>query len=169
MSTEVGAGQSCEGVVFNGAVNFKLIPPLNVSTALYTGEGILQVWREIKPFVERAAEWGRGEYEADDVLVMTYEERMQVWVMREGVEIILVCVTQVLQYPRRKICNIYALAGKRMAEMWKLFSSYNRAWMVANDIDEIQATCRPEIAYMIQPLGFEPLVQVLHLPVKEML
>jgi hypothetical protein len=72
-----------------------------------------------------------------------------------------------MEFPRRKVCNIYALAGRRMAEMWALFSFHGRKWLEANGVEEIQATCRAEIAEKVKPFGFEPLVQVLRLSVKE--
>lgn len=167
MSTEVAPGQSCEDGV-KGESNDKLPAPSIPFLSMYSGDNVLPIWGEILPFVEKAAAWGRGEYEASDVLVMAASGKMQVWVFRQDERVLLVCVTQLIQHPRRKICNIYALAGYNMAQMWDLFFPQVVPWLRLHGVDEVQTTCRQEIAAKIQPFGFEPLVQVLRLNLKEL-
>lgn len=146
----------------------EILVPKKPTLEFYTGESVFAVWQEVAYLVDKAAAWGRGEYESGDVLVMVSEKKMQLWLFRdENDKVVLVCVTQILEYPRRKICNIYALAGRRMSEMWALFSFQGRKWLEANGVEEIQTTCRTEIAEKIKPLGFEPLVHVMRLSVKE--
>ena len=142
--------------------------PNKPTLEFYTGEDVFPVWQEVAYLVDKAADWGRGEYVGEDVLVMVSEKKMQLWLFRdEDGKVVLVCVTQILEFPRRKVCNIYALAGRRMAEMWALFSLQGRKWLEVNGVEEIQTTCRTEIAEKIKPLGFEPLVHVMRLSAKE--
>lgn len=167
MNIEVVPGQSSE-VGIKGEGNAELPAPLITTVTLYTGQIVHQIWPEVLPFIEKAAAWGRGEYEAVDVLVLASSEKMQIWVFRQEGRITLVCVTQLIQHPRLKVCNIYALAGRRMAQVWKQFFPQVLPWLRLNGVDEVQTTCRQEIADKIQPFGFEPLVQVLRLNLKEL-
>lgn len=166
MSIEVESGQNCDGGGNVGEGNLELSSPSIPILSFHTGDSVHTIWKEVQPFVAKAADWGRGEYLAEDVLVLAAQEKMQIWVFRvEGV-ITLVCVTQLIQQPRRKICNIYALAGRNMAQMWKLFFPRVQPWLWLNGVDEVQTTCRQEIADKIQQFGFEPLVQVLRFNLK---
>ncbi len=168
MNTEVEPGQNCEAEVrVNGDVKKELTSPETRTLTMYSGENVASIWQEVVPFVRKAAYWGRGEYLAEDVMVLAALGKMQIWVFRDNDMPVLVCVTEILTYPRRKICNIYALAGSRMSEMWGFFSHMGRAWLVQNGVEEVQTTCRAEVAEKIKPFGFEPLVQVLRLTAKE--
>ena len=149
----------------DGAVNDKLTSP---TITMYSGPEVLPIWVEVAVLIAKAAAWGRGEYLAEDVLVLASEGKMQIWVFRDEGKVILICVTELITCPRRKICNIYALAGHRMAEMWNLFSSYGRTWLRVNGVEEIQTTCREEIFEKVKPLGFEPLVRVLRFTGKDL-
>jgi hypothetical protein len=145
-------------IINDGAVNDKLTSP---TITMYSGPEVLPIWVEVAVLIAKAAAWGRGEYLAEDVLVLASEGKMQIWVFRVEGKVVLVGVTEILTYPRCKICNIYALAGYQMVEMWGLFADYLKTWLKANGIQKIQTTCRTEIADKITCLGFEPLVHVM--------
>lgn len=166
MNTKAEPGLNSE-VVVKGDGNDELFSPLTYSLSMYTGENVHEIWPEIRSFVGRAAEWGRGEFMTSDVLVMATSEKMQVWVFRYGSNVELVCVTEIIQHPRLRVCNIYALAGRRMKDLWRKFFPQVLPWLKQNGIDEVQTTCRDEIAAMIKTLGFQPLVQVLRYDIKD--
>lgn len=165
MNSKVESGASSE---IDGAGNKKLTSPSTCTLTMYGGEPILAVWPEISELVSKAAFWGRGEYLAEDVLVMCYSEKMQAWVFRDEGKVVLICITELVQYPRKTVCNIYAVAGYRMAELWKEFFPRARAWFALNGVEEIQTTCRAEIAAKIAEFGFGDYVQTLKLDLKEL-
>lgn len=131
------------------------------SAKMFEGDAVEEVWGDVECLVQKFAEWGRGEFQTEDVLSEIRAKHMQLWVYYEGSEILLICVTQILQFPRRKICNFYGVAGRKMHRMWQLFSSYGLNWLRVNGIEEIQTTCRDEIAEKIQTMGFTKLVNVM--------
>lgn len=155
-------GINCE---IQGESNSELPAPL---MTFLTGEAILPVWPEIARLLKKAAAWGRGDYEAEDILVLTMAGRMQVWTFSQEEKIFLAGATRITEHPRRKVCELYALAGYRMVEMWGQFSHVLQTWCEANGVTDIETTCRPEISAKIQPLGFVPTVQVLRLDRKEL-
>lgn len=164
MNTRAESGVSCE---IDGDINSKLPAPLIPSVATYSGSDVFPIWDSVKTLLKAPADWSRGEYDVDDLFTMLVNERMRLWVFSEASEIILVMVTEVVQYPRKKVCNIYSISGRKLAEMWYLFFPYGRTWMEMNQITEIQTTCRDEIAAKIIPFGFVKTANVLRYDWKE--
>ena len=165
MNTKVEVGLSCE---INGGGNSELIPPSTCTLTMHTGETVTAIWPEIRDLVGKAAAWGRDEYVAEDVLVAIFAEKMQAWVFREEGQVILVCVTELIQFPRKKVCNIYALAGHSMEKMWKMFFPTALPWLWENGVQEVQATCRTEVALKVRHFGFTDYVHTLKLELKDL-
>ena len=161
MNIEVEVGLSCRE---KGENNEKLSAPL---MGYYTGEAVLTVWGEVAPLLAKAAAWGRGEYATEDLLVLIFSKRMQLWTFRENGKIFLAGTTRITQHPQKKVCEIYSLAGCRMAEMWGSFHKALQVWCEALGVQDIETTCRPEIAAKISQLGFIPIVQIMHFQGKD--
>lgn len=133
----------------------------------YSGPEILPEWGKIKGLLKKAADWSRGEWKTSDVLVKVSSGQQQVWVFYFGDDVQAVGVTELLTYPRKTVCNIYAMAGFGMQDLWKEFSQALIVWLKANNVDEIQTTCRDEVMEKLLPLGFTKAANVLHFNWKE--
>ena len=57
-----------------------------------------------------------GELNPEDFYDAIYEREMQLWVAVDGDELLASMVTQIVNYPRKRIMRIISIAGKSMEE-----------------------------------------------------
>lgn len=75
-------------------------------------EGLLGIWSEVEPFVDRVAGGRDDGYSNEDVLTELQNARMHLWVVVEDDQrIVAVAVTRIATYPQLKTLNIVGLAG----------------------------------------------------------
>ena len=166
MNTEVGHGLSCD---IKGESNSILPAPLIPTLSYYTGSSIVDVWPSLLPFVEEAAKYGNEEFQAIDVFSQVYEKEMQAWVVSIGAQVRLVAITQVYNVPRKRICNIYAVAGIGLSWVLREWLGTCKEWLRQNEIDEIQATCRDRMVAKLLRMGFRKKANVVSYTWKERL
>ena len=164
MSISQEAGVSCD---VNGESNSEFSSPSNRTLAYHTGESVLSLWPEVSSLLQKAAVWGHGEYQVEDVLAKLLVGQMQLWVFSENGKIQLVGVTEIITRPRKKACNIYALAGYNMSGYWKQFASSLFTWMKENQIQDLETYCRDEVMEKLLPFGFQKKTNVLQFKWKE--
>jgi len=157
-----------EELGIDGRVNSKLTSPLKAASYEYVeGPRVLEVWRDVLPLIEKAAVHGRGEYQPEDVLVAIHEGRMQLWLFREEGKLALVCVTEIISFPRKTVCFINALAGYRMLEMWDLFFPVAEVWLAQLGVSRVMTECRDEVAAKTERLGFRKLANVMAIDLED--
>lgn len=83
-------------------------------------------WGEFLPFVERALAEGMGEWNADDIRAAIKLNEMQAWGAYDG-SIVAGMVTQIINYPRKRVCDLLLASGERMAD-WLPALAYVKAW-----------------------------------------
>lgn len=76
---------------------------------------VLSVWHKIDHHIARALERGLGEWEPGDILSALLLRDMQLW---SAEDLSAVAVTQIVNYPQVKICDVVLLAGSGLAD-WK--------------------------------------------------
>ena len=82
-------------------------------------------WTQIEKWVEDALESSLG-YRAHDILLNVVKGDMQLWLAEEnGIQ--ACAVTQLLQYPRARICSVVVIAGKEM-DNWIHFETDVLRW-----------------------------------------
>ena len=165
MNTKVVRGLSCEE---KGDVNFKLTAP-SYQFLTYTGESVLGIWSTVEPMLKLAAAWSRGEFSSEDALSLLLARRMILWVFHQDGNIHLAVLTEVRDYPRKRVCNIYAAAGKNLLEVWSQTLPMVRGWLKENQIEEIEATCRDAVTRKLLRVGFRKQANVLRFNWKELL
>jgi len=97
-------------------------------------------WPAVKHFVERAVASGLGRIDADDVKAQLLEGGMQLWalVTAEGEpEVLAVLVTEIMQYPRKRVLDLALMAGDRM-DVWLEALPLLEEWAAAHGIDQVQ-------------------------------
>ena len=164
MSTRVGRGLSCE---IEGDVNFKLTAP-SLSISTFTGDAVLAVWDECLPTICLASHWSRGEFLPEDVLSLLLARKALLWVLRLDEELHLTIITEVVDRPRKRVCRVYALAGKSLGRIWPQAFPTFRSWFQTNRIDEIEAVCRDSVMRRLARIGFRKAANVLTLNWKEL-
>jgi hypothetical protein len=84
------------------------------------------VWPEIEELVIRGLEHCQGCYWPEDVKAALIRRDMQLHVAQSD-RIEAICITELVNYPRRKLCNLFLLAGENMAR-WVHYQSEIVAW-----------------------------------------
>lgn len=86
-----------------------------------------KVWADARPFIERSLE-GCPEFTADDAEASILAQEQQLWIFFEGGRVCGAGTTQIVVYPRSKVCFVHTwsaevdrqqwLAGLRDVEAW---------------------------------------------------
>jgi hypothetical protein len=145
----------------------ELTGPKTPTFQYISGEAVYPIWVDVRDLLEWAAVHSHDEWEVEDVLVKVSLGKQQLWVFSEGDEVQLVVVTEIVEYPRKSICNIFAMAGAGMVKHWPLFSQKVFPWLEALGVAGLEATCRDVMMRKARALGFVKKANVVHFPWKE--
>ncbi len=148
-----------QAVELMGGNTRTLFPPFSVKSL--TGQAIESVWSDVIPWIQAALDYSRGELDLEYVRACLHSEQMQLWVAYEEGEILGVMVTQLLQHAQKKTCNVVAIDGRNITRIWREGARYMITWLLANDVDELEATCRDSVAAMLSSMSFERTANVM--------
>lgn len=101
-------------------------------------------WPEILPFVERYfAKSKEHRWNANDLLDAVLERDMQLWVIEEQGKITTVVLTEILNYPRVRECNVFMISGKMtVREDWRDCVEEVVRWAAAQGCHYISSMAR---------------------------
>jgi hypothetical protein len=107
---------------------------------------------DVLELLEESARYSNGELTAVDLLDGVFRKVYQLWLGYAGGRVASVMVTELLQYPRKKVCVILAIAGetKRFANTFEVI----KQWAAMNGAVELEAYCRPAITRLARRYGF---------------
>lgn len=112
-------------------------------------------WKEIEPYMEKAAEYTYGRYTSDDIYDSLKEYDHQLWVAFDGGKIKGAVVTNIITYPKRKILCMSFCGGVELKDwkdpMLELLKKF------AKDVgcDGIEATARRGWAKVFENDGYK--------------
>lgn len=78
------------------------------------------VWPHVAPELQRAVERSDGRYEVEDVRAAIEAGEMNLWIVLAGHDLEMVLVTQIIDYPRKRLCALPFIAGRNRRE-WMHF------------------------------------------------
>lgn len=116
-------------------------PSRNCKVALITKEDIELVWDEVTPLIEKALRHAEGELIPSDIKKHLDTGDLRLWVALEGQNILASMVTELIDYPRKRIVRIITLAGKNM-DMWYDFLPMIEGYAVKNGCSSLEAWTR---------------------------
>jgi hypothetical protein len=101
------------------------------------------VWPVIEGFIARALEYADGRYAANDILLRLLRRDMQLWLGVDRLETIRgVCVTEIVNYPRSRRCELFLAAG-RDPRRWMGALDTIESWARDQGCDAIECKGRP--------------------------
>lgn len=104
----------------------------------------MDVWPLALPFIERYfAKSKEHRWNADDLLQAVLERDMQLWVIpaEEGIETVV--LTEILNYPRVRECNVFMISGKMTArDDWREVVEEVVEWAAASGCHYISSMAR---------------------------
>lgn len=73
---------------------------------------------------------------ASDVLAFLLSGDMQLWAAVDGDQVVAVCTTEIVKFPRLTVCRLALAAGAQMA-MWKNGKNLIMAWASEKGCQEV--------------------------------
>lgn len=108
------------------------------------------LWPRVRPWIERALAESGGHFRSDDVREALERRDMQLWAVRRGDEIAGALVTELVDYPRRRVCRLaLAAAAVGIRDGWLPQLSIVEEWARANRCDLVEIYGRPGWARLI--------------------
>jgi hypothetical protein len=112
------------------------------------------VWPTVEPILQRALDRSRGEYLAEDLHGYIKRREMQLWIAVNDGEIKAACLTEIVNFPRLKVCRLVIAAGEGMHHWVKLGSDIFKDWAKAQGCEEIRGGGRKGWS---RALGWKPI------------
>jgi hypothetical protein len=111
-------------------------------------------WVDVSPYIKEALQYSDGKYEISDIYKSLIEKDMQLWTAfsDEGCEAL--CVTQIINYPRKKVLLLFLIAGKESAN-WLHFVENLKHFAKEHGCDSLEGYGRPGWEKLSKPLGFK--------------
>lgn len=126
---------------------------------------IFDVWSDITPFINAALEHADNKYTLMDIQIAIIKKEMQLWVIVDSkLKIHAVMITEVIQYPNKKVLLITLLSGVNF-DNWKHL--LNQLKQFANELScsSIETYGRHGWIKKLEPLGFTQLSTHYSLPI----
>jgi hypothetical protein len=103
---------------------------------------IPQLWHLVEPFVLRCFnKSGEHRYSVGDVYSFLLERELQLWITHSDNDINLIVITQILNYPQAKECNIFMVCGT-LPDDWQDILSDLVEWAKASGCTHASAMAR---------------------------
>jgi len=138
-----------------------------IKVSLVPTAHVERVWPDVKPFMERAAEYTYGRYTVDDIKDSVTQYEHHLWITFDGAGIKGAVVTAFKHYPQAKYLDLVFIGGDDglswKDEMLKIL----KHWAYDNHCDGIESTARFGWAKIFKDDGYKPVWQTFVLPVAE--
>lgn len=114
-------------------------------------------WVHAEPLLAKTLEYCDGRYETIDIYKFLKDRDMQLWVSyNDDKKMAVACVTEIIQYPRKKVMNIVFLAGIE-SETWLHCCENLKAFALSHGCQSVYGYGRKGWEKVSKPLGFKPI------------
>ena len=138
-----------------------------MQVSLIPPEHVFSIWHRTYPFMEQAAKYTYGRYQAEDILDSITQYEHNLWAAFENEEVKGITVTCFKQYPRKKSLDLVFCAGDEGMEWKDPMLKMLQHWAYDNQCDSIEASGRLGWAGIFKRDGYKPLWQTFELPVAD--
>ncbi len=133
-------------------------------TTFLTGipsQEIDEIWEACEPFIERASKKGQSEMTSQDIYNFCKDAKMQLWIVFDSeANIKAVVTTEIINYPKKKVCRIITLGGKEI-DNWLHSITVIEAWAEENGCHAMETFCRKGFIKKLEHYGYEQTYTVL--------
>jgi hypothetical protein len=120
-----------------------------------------EVWQACEPFIELAAKKGQAEMTSKDIYEFCKDARMQLWIVfDDNADIKAVVTTEIINYPRKKVCRVVTLGGEEI-DNWLHSISVIETWAESQDCQAMETFCRKGFIKKLEKHGYEQTYTVL--------
>jgi hypothetical protein len=118
------------------------------------GEQISERWDEVKPFVDKWISIGYGEFATEDIYRLIHSGIFQLFCIHRNDEIVLIVITEFVQYPRMKVLRIMAISGRKPLLAFK-FQPALECWARANGAEALETFATPKTIKLDERIGMK--------------
>lgn len=107
---------------------------------MFTGvlaKDVPKAWGFAKPLIAKALKYSRGKFRPNDYYPSLLDGSMQLWINDESA-----AITEITNYPHKKICNLVACGGENLAHIRRDLAVIEM-WAKANGCSGIRIEGRP--------------------------
>lgn len=112
-------------------------------------------WPLAEPYIKRALDHTRGEFEPDDIRAYCKDKIIQLWLVSEGERIVAAATTEIIVYPRKKHCRVVTLAGSKAVEWTQLLDVVLLEWAREKGCDAMEAFVRKGYVSVLANYGYK--------------
>jgi len=117
-------------------------------------QAIDRFWVFAEPYVKRALDHTNGEMTHIDLKEMCISRDAQLWLCNKGNRIIGAGTTEIVIYPRKKVCRIITLAGTEFDGWMDLAHNVITLWAKDQGCESLQALTRTGFVQKLKKIGF---------------
>lgn len=101
---------------------------MSVEIILVPPAAVAGMWPEVEPHLEPAIRMSRGCYEPEDVMAFCAGGGMQLWLAYEGDKLLGAIVTELVDFPRRRMTRAPFAGGKDIRRWYAAMDAAVEAW-----------------------------------------
>jgi len=117
------------------------------------------VWKKSERLIDKLQRISHGRFENQDILNELFSGKQQFWAVWDNepdeFTVIGVVITEVMQYPRKRILCIQYCAGERLSEWMSEMLELLEKWAKTSDCEAMELTGRRGWVRTLQPEGWE--------------
>lgn len=113
-------------------------------------QAVPNVWSVVSPMLQRAINKSQKDYSLEDILYHLGQRNMQLWVWLEKDQIEACCISQIIEYPQRKVCQLPFVAG-RMMRRWIACEDEISKWAKSQGCTQLEGFCRDGWLRVLSP------------------
>jgi hypothetical protein len=124
-----------------------------------------EVWPRVRPLIQSALDKGAGEVSVDDILARLLNAQSQLWMMFDGSDLLAAAVTQIVNFPQQRICEITQLGGRDPERFVPAFAAHIMPGLQRMGVSAIHAHGRRGWNPFLKHLGAKPLYTTFRLEI----
>jgi hypothetical protein len=119
-------------------------------------ENVDQIWPLIEGRIEEACLTSRGKEKAFDIRRSAHHGEKQIWVVwdEEAKDVLAAVVTELVIYPRKKVCHIQICVGEER-ERWQHHTRIIEDWAREKGCRGMSLVARPGWSRVLRKFGYE--------------
>lgn len=121
----------------------------------FEAEKVKEVWILVKDLIQKACDYSDGFADAEDFKKWLEQGTMQLWVAWDNEEkkVRCVCITEIKQYPKYKVCGCKITTGNSFKQ-WVNFMDLVMEWAKKEGCRKMEIHTRPGWERILKPKGF---------------
>jgi hypothetical protein len=121
----------------------------------FEAEKVKEVWILVKDLIQKACDYSDGFADAEDFKKWLEQGTMQLWVAWDNEEkkVRCVCITEIKQYPKYKVCGCKITTGNSFKK-WVNFMDFVMEWAKEEGCRKMEIHTRPGWERILKPKGF---------------